>query len=585
MFEWVKRLVRWITFDPQAMQNVRLRFLSPEELELWRQGAYDQQFQNRVNADLDDAEVRRTEQRMARQTNVDPDTLGLYGRDHLSMDRNERQLRISRAAAYVADKDNLPQNIPSEENNADQDRLCMPPPPIPGRLRVSPLNMPERTSAPPASGSTVNGSVIARSMPRISHRAMLAVNENAAQLERIKHQVKEVRVPPDCGCWFQSEYGLYCYLTRRGAEALLPAAWAIDFKTFPNVLFETDRESDCLIRNFGGSQFHAIRALRTLVELGKKVRDLLQAKRGMNRVQMTIRKALEDYISWAMIDADLHTTERTIPCHVIHQRTPKQPIENAISDLSIRMHRLLDKHRKYFHPNPIYNPVKQEIEEPEPILHDDSSGYNPPVILGFLIIQGTCTIFSLNARNADYISQTDPDDRGRGIHMLGRFEFRDKRQDVWNAFALAIAACHLRRSLCASAVLRPDFPVINITGDSDSDDISVHGPINPTLIGPSTGADRIPFDHGSIAGYKTKQGLEEYKKRKRELSVVEEEEQGDGDDARQAKRSRSILSKSSVSGKGKGKAKAVQPKSILRKSKSKGKERASTVDIDSDPDL
>jgi hypothetical protein len=360
-----------------------------------------------------------------------------------------------------------------ENGGYSNDRDLMPPP----QTRL--LN-PSLRRYP--TSSTKADEVDAQSMATTnSHFSKYSGLPDAAQMRRAQRFADQVQVDPASGFWFKSEEGLLHHLGRRGLEPLLPAAWMVDFKTFPYDLFVTDPEEFPLVTNMYEKQFRAIRALRDLIEVGHNVRDQVQSRSKQAKIQQTIAKALSDYIQWALADAGLYTTSDTNPTHYVLRRAPKQPVIEAVTKLATRMHGLLTIHRQFFPPDTAGLPANGLRSEPQ--VQDDSNGQMPPVIIGFLIYGPTVSIFTLNARNADAAAaQSNPN---RGVHLLGRFNFMDDAMDVWNALALAITACHLRMALLAATNM-----------DTDDQD---------------QGARVI---HGRVAGYISKDEFDEGRKRK-----------------------------------------------------------------------
>lgn len=381
----------------------------------------------------------------------------------------------------------------------DQDRQRMPPP----SSRRKPSSVHRFKRSPTLAGSQLNSEADTRSMVTGGSLASkLGGLFEAEQEKRALQHVEAFRIHPDSGFWYQSEAGLYEHLWIRGKEPLLPFAWAPDFKTYPTTLFNLDPDDIPLITNIYASQFHAIRALRELVELGHHVRDQLQGGLKLFKIQRTIKMGIEAYVMWALNDADLYAHAATIPVHHIARRRPKETTVDAITALADKMYGLLARHQRAFEttsPTAIRSPTPQgpthespgrsaipssspvkDAEEPQ--ILDDSQGRLPPVIIGFLVVGPTATVFTLNARNADAAVAGDPT---RGIHMLGRFNFTESRFDVWNALALALAVCHLRTALLAVA--------------------------KPTA---TEGESRLL--HGTLAGYLGRDEFEATKKRKRE---------------------------------------------------------------------
>ena len=485
MFNWAKSPLRWVLPDTQASRDGS--FTKPT---LDGSNSRRNARQSTVGGRAIKASRRRGEQKPRKNPSTKdsiPDTIAVVEKE-FSLSPNERIRSINRAAAFVVSKEML---SPESVERLDNDRQRMPPP-LSGKVAPSAFRQSKGSIAGPA--STFNGSVIARTLVSTGNRSMLAGIEDYEQAERIKRHSEALKIPPDSGIWYQSEAGLYFHLGLRCLEALLPPSWIVDFKTFPPVLFEFDLEADCLIRNIFGSQFHAIRALRELIETGNRVRDLLSAKHKMLRVQQSIQTSLDQYLEWALHDGDLYEIPASIPAYVIAQRRKGQPTVDAIAHLAENMAALLQRHCTFYeteqHPEFPPTPLSS-ADEPQPEIHDDSPGRNPPVVLGFLIVQTTISIFTLNASNAQ--AAADAEDEGRGIHMLGRFNFMESGQDVWNALALAICCCHLRNGLLAKAIVAEHL--VNVL-DSN--------------------AGEFTTDHGKVAGYISRKAYEVAKKRKHE---------------------------------------------------------------------
>jgi hypothetical protein len=362
-----------------------------------------------------------------------------------------------------------------ENGGPSNDRDLMPPP----RTRLLNPSLHRHSAFSPKAGDIDAQSMASSS----SHFSKYSGLPDAEQMRRAQRFADQVQVDPASGFWFKSEEGLLHHLGRRGLEPLLPAAWMVDFKTFPYELFNHDPEEFPLVTHMYEKQFRAIRALRDLIEVGHNVRDQVQARSKQIKIQHTVAKALSDYINWALADAGLYATSDTTPTHYILRRAPKQPVIEAVTKLATRMHGLLTTHRQFFPPDTAGLP--SHSSELEPQVQDDSNGQMPPVIVGFLIYGPTASIFTLNARNADAAAaEKNPN---RGVHLLGRFNFMDDAMDVWNALALAITACHLRMALLAAAKM-----------DTDDED-------------KGKGARLI---HGRVAGYISKGEFDESRKRK-----------------------------------------------------------------------
>ncbi|ETN42154.1 uncharacterized protein HMPREF1541_04095 [Cyphellophora europaea CBS 101466] len=518
MFVLVKRLVRYVTGDEQPGQNDHLPFLNPREYQAWCDDPDERTRWEGTDDDRRNAALRGNHRGNREHS---------HGQGHTgSKPQEQHWLQPDKGRPLPSPN----QTSPSHKGNmhayhhadfADRDHMRMPPPS--GRSQAPSMR---RFIRP----STNNSEADARTIITGASRASKLVGlQDAEQMERARRHAEAFRIHPDSGFWYQSEAGLYYHLGLRGTEPLLPAAWMVDFKTFPLILFHGDLEDVPLITNMFSPQFHAIRALRELIEVGHKVRDQIQARQKTIRIQYTIQKGLEDYISWSLTDADLYHTNRTTPIHHIAHRRAGQTTVTAISELASHMYSLLVYHRQFFPstdtltPPPSPRQLKREPKSITPHLHatstspteedrqihDDSPGADPPVIIGFLIVGPTASIFTLNARNADAATTTS--DPTCGIHLLGRFTFTEAGMDVWNALALAIGACHLRTALLTQA-------------SPDVDDIGADGGVDQRLMEEMRNKQQEPNSrmcHGRVAGYVSRSESEEIRKRKR--NEVEDE--------------------------------------------------------------
>lgn len=506
MFDLARRIVRSVSGGNGLASDQHSACEKPAEVELWKEGAntnfnygnptkYRMQHGRRQDAPEASARPRdrsypRTKQRDAGA--VGTSTGPLSGNRHDIFDDKEKV--------------------------ASNEKSLMPSP----STRLQPPSNRKFEYQSISGGRSFNGEVDARTMGSRGSKSFRLDGLSEAQYERIaRDHARAFRIEPESGFWYRPEAGLLEHLHMRAYEPLLPLTWAPDFKTYPARLFNLDPDDTPLITSLYSPQFHAIRALRELVETGHQVRDQLQASLRPFKIQRTIQMQIEAYIDWALSDADFYPGSQTIPIHCILQRRPKQKTEDAIVALADAMCDLLAEHRRFFQtpsalrrsptphelkrettsnsPAPPASPGMQVDSNPQII--DDPRGRLPPVMIGFLIVGPTATIFTLNARNAD--AATLAEDPTRGIHMLGRFNFTESRYDVWNALAIAIAACHLRTALQAMA--------------------------NPTA---KKQENRLLY--GTLAGYVGKEQHDAVRKRKREETDGEDKANDHGRKKRRA---------------------------------------------------
>lgn len=217
----------------------------------------------------------------------------------------------------------------------------------------------------------------------------------------------------------------------------------VDFKTLPLSLFANEHTDPPLIQVHHGTTFRAVRALRSLIETGKLVRDKSLA--GPNfQAEKTIEKSVKNYFAWALSDSGFNLTDpQYIPTYTILTRKKGQPTTSAIELLNTRLRTLATRHRERLgivssiEPSPHPSPPESATQ-----VYDDTLSPSPPTLVGILIVSALVVVFTLNSYN----SQAEEADglESTGLRFIAKFDFSEHAYDVWNAIAVAIVAGHIR---------------------------------------------------------------------------------------------------------------------------------------------
>ncbi|KAL8793664.1 MAG: hypothetical protein Q9195_003713 [Heterodermia aff. obscurata] len=211
------------------------------------------------------------------------------------------------------------------------------------------------------------------------------------------------------------EYFLFHKLNARGMEPLIPAGWTKDFSTLDWDLFSNDPRKT-YIRSTKAPEYHALKALYNLFEIGIRARDALIT--GIPP-EKPIRRFLNEYFAWTMHDAKLKKVPH-IPVLAIVVAQPYEDINSVVNRCTDRMHSLGRQYREAW-----------LIED-----ENDTRGlgvYIPrykrrlPTILG-IIVKHTAVAF------VTY----DASVPGRPVRNMGVWNLADDEQDTWHALAFAI---------------------------------------------------------------------------------------------------------------------------------------------------
>jgi hypothetical protein len=291
--------------------------------------------------------------------------------------------------------------------------------------------------------------------------------------EKGRRLATAVKVPEN-SIMSEEEKELYRNLALRGITPVMSFTWSLDFSTLPESLFavpdSSDYQEDVLpFRTHRGTDFAAIRAFRELLEVGGFVRDcrLLNLK-----PQVVIRRSIKKYICWAIRDACLRVTAKSLPVHVIYTQKQGQTALSAVHRLSDKMEHLGKRHQR-LHTGTHLAKVSSDAQRLSRRSRSEEPEVDPvkywPTVVGFLICGPILTVVSLDT-NPESIIWGNKDTETR-VKYLGQFDMSEKDQDVWNSLAIAITVINMRRTMSrlADAYVGPFVPHVRHDED-DTDD-------------------------------------------------------------------------------------------------------------------
>ncbi|PTU25472.1 hypothetical protein P175DRAFT_0498580 [Aspergillus ochraceoroseus IBT 24754] len=209
----------------------------------------------------------------------------------------------------------------------------------------------------------------------------------------------------------------------RGFEPLAPKHWQFDFPTLPDSLFSTsENKSAPIIKTSRSTTFYAIKSLACLFSLSGRVRDCSILEK---RPEALIKQTIEQYIRWALYDADLSIDRGSIPVHVIYAQKKNEPTLNALTRLNNRLQKLALRHHLALKETPnIGAPLSDRL----------------PLLIGFVICGPIVAIMTFDPDPQQLDESTD----GR---FMSQFDLSERGQDVWNSLAIAIAVIHVRNTM------------------------------------------------------------------------------------------------------------------------------------------
>ena len=191
----------------------------------------------------------------------------------------------------------------------------------------------------------------------------------------------------------------------------------------------------------------AIYYLSQLFSLGNRVRDRRLV--GL-RSEHLVRRAIDDYISWAMHDAGLFTS--STPVHAItNQKGPHRSVDYVVDKIKYKLQRLSAVFRRAnsapatatdLSTNSSSGPVRLSSDDVMLVPSADRSKSYYPVLTGFVV---TGTILAVVTMETD--PEVFPRIEESALRFIASFDFSEDGMDVWNAFAVAITVMRARKTM------------------------------------------------------------------------------------------------------------------------------------------
>ncbi|PYI26362.1 hypothetical protein BP00DRAFT_382093, partial [Aspergillus indologenus CBS 114.80] len=250
--------------------------------------------------------------------------------------------------------------------------------------------------------------------------------------ERAARWATAINLPE--GLYNHEEQDLFFRLAMRGFEPLVPQLWRHDFPTLPESLYPPTSGPSFrpLFQVRRSSNLYATKALANLFNVGGRVRDCDILGQ---RPEKVIKAAIKQYFRWALFDADLHTTEDSIPVYAIYAQKEGETTLQAVQRLNRRLRYLTLKYHEALG-------MAQEgpMQDGEPTPTGDPTPRSFPLLMGFIICGPIVAIVT---------HSTDPQEAEASFDgkFISQFDLSERGQDVWNSLAIAIAVMHTRRTM------------------------------------------------------------------------------------------------------------------------------------------
>ncbi|KAE8372636.1 hypothetical protein BDV26DRAFT_89356 [Aspergillus bertholletiae] len=252
-------------------------------------------------------------------------------------------------------------------------------------------------------------------------------------VEKARRWADAINIPE--GLYNEEEKDLFFRLAMRGFEPLIPEQWRSDFPTLPYTLFsDAEDDSGPLIHTFKSSKTYATRSLATLFSLGGRVRDCRILE---NDPEILIKTTINQYVRWALSDADIHTKPDSIPLYVIYAQKKDETTLEAVRKINRRLQLLASRHREALSIDRGHSSIDLQPNEEDNVCSVPSLIY--PLLIGFIICGPIMAILTLST---DLLGTThDADSK-----YICQFDLEDARHDVWNSFAVAITVMKIRKT-------------------------------------------------------------------------------------------------------------------------------------------
>ncbi|KAI8942575.1 hypothetical protein NX059_000633 [Plenodomus lindquistii] len=243
--------------------------------------------------------------------------------------------------------------------------------------------------------------------------------------------------------WTEDSVFLFQKLGMRGFEPILPIDWVSDFETLPVDLFTANIDK-AFIKPAQGSDYHAQRALSTLLDLGGRARDAWQTRARVRTPAYHIGRAVEKFTRWAMKDGGVHSIWSQLP--LFETVTFGRNVAPAVGEREMlrklgRLHETWSQ-SLYGETASLMSPTGPEV----------------PTLYG---VTASHTVMAF----ASYIPPTEEDDTPQ-LRLIAMFDFGKEGYDVWNALAIAIFVIHCRNRMLQ---LRDCLPQPDSSTDEDPD--------------------------------------------------------------------------------------------------------------------
>ncbi|OJJ98793.1 hypothetical protein ASPACDRAFT_16220, partial [Aspergillus aculeatus ATCC 16872] len=258
--------------------------------------------------------------------------------------------------------------------------------------------------------------------------------------ERAARWATAINLPE--GLYNSEEQDLFFRLAMRGFEPLVPQLWRHDFPTLPESLYPPTSGPSFrpLFQVRRSSNLYATKALANLFNVGGRVRDCDILGQ---RPEKVIKAAIKQYFRWALFDADLHTTDDSIPVYAVYAQRKGETTLQAVRRLNRRLRYLTAKYHEAL--GLTQGPTQTEEPEPQEQIHDSiETPRSFPLLMGFIICGPIVAIVT---------HSTDPQEAEASFDgkFISQFDLSERGQDVWNSLAIAIAVMHTRRTMIGLA--------------------------------------------------------------------------------------------------------------------------------------
>ena len=224
--------------------------------------------------------------------------------------------------------------------------------------------------------------------------------------------------------WDDDYITLIGLIAFRGYDSLFPAYNKFEYTFLPNGLFA--RDDDAHLGSVRNDHFRSSKAMDKLLEIGGRIRDHAELK-GSVAPEEQFRRQLNAYMKWANEDAGFD--DRTlIPVVAMEIQPASVPFATMKANAARKCARLAARFREEVR-------IQRSVEGSPASTTSDGSQISYPLPTFYAIIASS-TLAALMA----YTPGNDESD----LHAMALFDFREKENDFWNAFGLAITVCHIR---------------------------------------------------------------------------------------------------------------------------------------------